>query len=115
MTDDIWTYQGDAEWSGLRIAGYRVEAVDGHIGKVDELSAEPGAQFIVVDTGPWIFGAKVLLPAGVITAVDPGNEIVFVSRTKQEIKNAPDFDIDTHQTPDYRDKLAGYYGYPRMP
>ena len=110
MTSNIWSYQGENDWSGMQIAGYRVEATDGHIGKVDEASAEVGAQSIVVDTGPWIFGSKVLLPAGVITDIDVAKETIYVARTKQEIKNAPDFDPDEYQTPDYRDKLGGYYG-----
>ena len=46
----------------------------------------------MVDTGPWIFGKKVMLPAGVLKTVDHVNEKVFVNRTKDEIKNAPEFD-----------------------
>jgi hypothetical protein len=46
----------------------------------------------VVDTGPWIFGKKVLLPAGTIENVDVQNRKVYVDRTKDEIKNAPRFD-----------------------
>jgi len=34
-----------------------------------------------VDTGPWIFGKKVMLPAGVISRVDHDDEQVFVNRT----------------------------------
>jgi ribosomal 30S subunit maturation factor RimM len=69
MTNDIWQYTGGS-WSGADLVGYRVEAADGHIGKIDEASTEVGANYIVVDTGPWIFGSKVMLPAGVITSID---------------------------------------------
>ena len=62
------------------------------IGKVDEATHETGGSFIVVDTGPWIFGRKVMLPAGVIRDVDLHSEMVFVDLTKDEIKNAPEFD-----------------------
>ena len=69
---DMYTYQ-DAGTLGLspgvEIAGYSVEAIDGGIGKVDEATYDVGSSYIVVDTGPWIFGKKVLLPAGVIDRV----------------------------------------------
>ena len=43
--------------------------LDGSIGKVDDATNDVGGSFIVVDTGPWIFGKKVLLPAGVISGL----------------------------------------------
>ena len=64
-TSDMWTYR-DQSWGTAQLAGYDVEAMDGGIGKIDEASYDVGAGYIVVDTGPWIFGKKVLLPAGVI-------------------------------------------------
>ncbi len=93
----------------LDLAGFSVEAVDGGIGKVDEASYDVGASYIVVDTGPWIFGKKVLLPAGVIQDVDLDAETVYVNRTKDEIKNAPEFDPETYRSEDYRAQLGGYY------
>ena len=51
--------------SGRDLSGYHVEALDGSIGKIDEATYEVGKSFIIVDTGPWIFGRKVMLPAGV--------------------------------------------------
>jgi stress response protein YsnF len=35
---------------------------------------------------------------------------VFVSRTKDQIKNAPEFDDKRYRDQDYRDELGGYYG-----
>jgi hypothetical protein len=64
----------------------------------------------VVDTGPWIFGKKVMLAAGVIRDVDLDTETVFVNRTKDEIKNAPDFDREQYHSDAYRSSIAGYYG-----
>ena len=80
------------------------------IGKVDQATGEAGGGFIVVDTGPWIFGKKVLLPAGVIRGVDLDAEVVFVNRTKDQIKNAPDFDESGPADETYRNELSGYYG-----
>src|SRR5215212_4509695 len=77
---DLWTHR-DPSLAG-DLTGFSVEARDGSIGKVDEASNDVGASYIVVDTGVWIFGKKVLLPAGTIDTIDPDSETVFVSRTK---------------------------------
>jgi len=58
--NDIWAYQdqtiGDAD-----LIGYSVDATDGSIGKIDDATNEVGGSYVVVATGPWIFGKHVLL------------------------------------------------------
>jgi hypothetical protein len=113
VTTSVWTYrQGIMEpgVSARNVVGYGVEASDGSIGKVDDATYEVGSSYLVVDTGPWIFGKKVMLPAGVIQRVDHENENIFVDRTKDEIKNAPEFDDSFIRDEDYRAKLGSYYG-----
>jgi hypothetical protein len=63
-----------------------------------------------VDTGPWIFGKKVMLPAGVISRVDHDDEQVFFNRTKDQIKEGPEFDADLYRDDAYRGQLGSYYG-----
>jgi hypothetical protein len=106
---EIWTYR-EPSWTTDDLVGCKVEAADGGIGKVDEASCDVGAGYIVVDTGPWIFGKKVMLPAGVIQRVDTQDETIFVNRTKDQIKNAPEFDADTYREDTYRGQLGSYYG-----
>jgi hypothetical protein len=108
-TGELWTY-GTQAAIGTDMSGFTVEAIDGKIGKVDESTQEAGGSFVVVDTGPWIFGKKVLLPAGVVQNVDLDTETVFVSRTKDEIKDAPEFDEKRYHEQDYRNEVGGYYG-----
>ena len=108
-TMEIWTYR-EQTWGTVNLAGYGVEAVDGGIGKIDEASNEVGASYLVVDTGPWIFGKKVMLPAGVVMKVDHDDEKVFVNRTKDQIKNAPEFDDSMIKDEGYRGRLGSYYG-----
>ncbi|HEY1365541.1 MAG TPA: hypothetical protein VGF23_00425 [Gaiellaceae bacterium] len=106
---EIWTYR-DTAWSDMDIVGYKVEALDGGIGKVDEATNDAGASYMVIDTGPWIFGKKVMLPAGVIERIDIDEGMVYVQRTKDEIKNAPEFDPDRYRDEKYRGEVGGYYG-----
>ena len=113
MASQIWTYR-DTTITQRNLAGLSVEAIDGKIGKVDEATNDVGASFIVVDTGPWIFGKKVMLPAGVVRDVDMDTETVFVNRTKDQIKDAPEYDEDAYRDQGnrdaYRDQLGSYYG-----
>ena len=115
QTRDLWTYREQSELGSnivdthADISGFSVEAIDGSIGKVDDATYEVGSSHIVVDTGPWIFGKKVMLPAGVVRGIDEDNELVFVNRTKDEIKNAPELDLDALDDT-YRSSVGTYYG-----
>jgi hypothetical protein len=109
---DIWTFQMEVEPSPADhdLDGFSVEARDGKIGKVDEATHEAGGSFLIVDTGPWIFGKKVMLPAGVVERIDPESKAVFVDLTKDEIKNAPEYDEKTgRKDKDYLRRLGDYY------
>ena len=113
--EDVWTYRESSSLGSnvvdtkVDLSGYKVEALDGSIGSIDESTYGTTRSYIVVDTGPWIFGKKVMLPAGVIRGIDEQDERVFVNRTKDEIKNAPEFD-DTLTDETYQSTLGSYYG-----
>ena len=108
-TVELWTFRTQTAM-GMDLTGFAVEAIDGKIGKVDEATHEAGGSYIVVDTGPWIFGKKVMLPAGVIRDVDLDTETIFVDRTKDEIKSGPEFDEKTYRGQGYRTQVGDYYG-----
>jgi hypothetical protein len=112
-TIDMWTYTTSPA-AGIDLTGYSVEARDGGIGKVDDATYEAGSSFIVVDTGPWIFGKKVMLPAGVIQSVDADTETVFVALTKDEIKDSPEYDESRRDDTAFREDLGSYYGSRRV-
>ncbi|GAA1875480.1 PRC-barrel domain-containing protein [Asanoa iriomotensis] len=112
---DPWTFRDEAGVTGSDLVGYKVEATDGGIGKIDSASNEVAASYLVVDTGVWIFGKKVMLPAGVVNRVDHEDRKVFVDRSKDQIKDAPEYEADSHADEVYRAKLGDYYGgTPRM-
>jgi hypothetical protein len=112
-TTEMWTYR-EQTWGTTDLVGYSVEATDGGIGKVDETTNDVGGSYIVVDTGPWIFGKKVMLPAGVIDRIDTESETIFVGLMKDEIKDAPEFDEATYRDEAYRTELGGHYGRSRV-
>ena len=115
MQYDLWSYRTDVIPPGELVddlTGYEVHATDGKIGKVDAATNDVGTSHIVVDTGPWIFGKKVMLPAGTIVRLDSSENKVYLDRTKEEIKNAPEYDDQLRKDPDYHTRLGDHYGRP---
>ncbi|MFJ6793618.1 PRC-barrel domain-containing protein [Streptomyces sp. NPDC091268] len=112
MTENMWAFQPTAgHLGGTDLTGYTVRASDGTIGKVDKHSDGVGDAFLVVDTGVWIFGKEVLLPARTVHRIDAQERVIFVDRTKEQIKNAPEFHRDQHLgNGGYREELGTYYG-----
>jgi hypothetical protein len=92
---DTWSYR-DSTWvraGGL--VGYDVEATDGSIGTVDHATDDISGSHIVVDLGVWMSGTQRLVPAGAVTGVDHDSRKVRVSLTRDQVKNAPDYDAET--------------------
>lgn len=112
VTDSMWAHQPAAGYNeGTDLAGFRVEATDGSIGKVDKHSVEVDSSYLVVDAGVWIFGKHVLLPAATISSIDLDQQTVFIALTKEQIKDAPKFDKEKHLTdPEHRAQTEHYYG-----
>jgi hypothetical protein len=107
---DLWTYRDLDTTKSMDLAGFDVQATDGEIGKIDEATYDAGASYLVVDTGFWIFGKKRMLPASVVDRIDLDDRRVFVNRTKEQIKNAPDWDPDRYLDETYRSSVGRYYG-----
>ena len=113
MSNNVYSYGSGVAANPSDLSGFDVEATDGHIGKIDEATYETSASYVVVDTGFWIFGKKRLIPAGVVDRIDVADEKVFVRMTKDQIKDAPDYDSDRNQRSadqdQYRNEVGTYY------
>ena len=111
---DMWTFREETI-GDIDLTGFAVEATDGEIGKIDEATYEVGASYLVVDTGPWIFGRKVVLPAGTVDRIDTVAERCFVNLTKQQIKDSPELDLAKgYRHEEHRERLGAYYGEPSL-
>jgi hypothetical protein len=103
---EMWTLSVETV-PNIDLTGFKVEATDGEIGKVDEATKEVGESFIIVDTGPWIFGKKIMVPRP-IRDIDPDTRRSS-STARRTNQNAPEFDETRYHDQAYRDELAGYY------
>ncbi|MFK4148742.1 PRC-barrel domain containing protein [Streptomyces sp. NPDC004065] len=109
--EGMWTYPpqaGHAE--GLDPTGFTVVATDGTVGHVDREADHFGMTHLVVDTGVWVFGSSVLVPAGVVAAIDPGERRIAVACSRAEIKEAPRFRTDSETMDrEYLSRVGEYY------
>jgi hypothetical protein len=108
-TTGIWSYRQDSGYQrGTDLSGYAVEATDGHIGNVEKHTDEAEAGRVVVATGS--SGGHALLPAGVLSSIDPTERVVHAACTKDEITNAPEFHRALHEDdPEYHQRVGSYY------
>lgn len=110
---DMWVFNDPLptgqEGRDPGFTGYKVEATDGSVGEVAEAASTEGKSYLVVDTGAWLFSKKVVLPAGVVERVDEDDKKVYVDRTKDEIKDAPEFDEARYADAAYHHELGEYY------
>ncbi|CAM5675993.1 hypothetical protein SAVIM338S_07177 [Streptomyces avidinii] len=107
----VWMYTQESGYvSQQSLVGFTVEAIDGVIGHVDRQQDQPGRQHLVVDTGVWVFGRSVVVPAGAVTAIDTDAQTVKVSSTQEQIKAAPRFTTDSQTADDdYLSAVGNYY------
>ena len=101
-------------WTASGIKGYAIRASDGEIGTViDFLFADDSwvVRWLVVDTGNWLAGRKVLLPPTVLGHPDPGTREFPVRLTMKEIKESPEIESDRPVSRQDETNIYGYYGW----
>ena len=81
-------------WHASAINGYAIEASDGDIGTVSDFLFDDASwlvRWLVVDTGNWLSGRKVLLPPSVLGRLYAKDRVFAVKLTKQQIKDSPEY------------------------
>jgi len=81
--------------SAAKINGYAIKASDGLLGDVSDFlfdDATWSVRWLVVDTGNWLSGRKVLLPPTVLGGVDQSAKEFQVKLTKQQVRDSPDIE-----------------------
>ena len=97
------------------LLGYELMAKDGHIGKVDDFffnDEDWTVRYLVVDTGPWIFGRKVLITPQALLQPVWASETFPVDLTREEVKTSPDIDVAKPVSREYEEKLFEHYSWP---
>jgi len=98
-----------------RLHGYKLGALDGEIGHVKGFYFDDKdwvVRYLVVDTGSWMPGRKVLISPYALGGTYPGGKILLVKLTREKIQNSPS--IET-QLPVARQHERDYYRYYNWP
>lgn len=97
------------------LLGYKLSAKDGHIGEVNDFlfSDEDWViRYMVVDTGPWILGRKVLISLEALGQPVWASRTFPVNLTREQVKSSPDVDLAKPVSREYEERIHQYYSWP---
>jgi uncharacterized protein YrrD len=95
--------------------GFTIRATDGDLGSVRTFyfdNATWVVRYLVVDTGNWLPGRRVLIAPECIGVSDPSQGVLSVSLTQEQIKHSPDIDTDKPVSRQQEMSLRQYYNWP---
>lgn len=97
------------------VAGYHVVASDGAIGKVEDMLIDDagwGIRYLVVDTGTWWSGKRVLISPHAVREISWADREIRVDVSREQVKGSPAWsplgDVDR----DYERDLHDHYNWP---
>ena len=100
-------------WDASAITGYAIEASDGQIGSVSDMLFEDvnwTLRWLVVDTGNWLSGRKVLLPVSALGHPDRASRNFTVKLTMDQVRHSPDIDTEASVSRQNEAHVYDYYG-----
>jgi uncharacterized protein YrrD len=97
------------------LRGYRLDSLDGEIGKVKEFYFDDKywtIRYLVVDTGNWLMGRQVLISPHALAAVNHEEQNIAIDLTKKQIEDSPPLDSDKPVSRQFEEAYHGYYDWP---
>ena len=96
--------KGDPHLRSIKsVQGYTIHAIDDTIGDVEDFIVDESdwtIQFMVVDTGNWFPGKKVIISPGSIKEINWETSEVTVNASVEQIKNSQEFDASKQLSTD---------------
>ena len=95
--------------------GTVIEGIDGAIGRIHDLYFDDQAwtiRFLVVETGAWLEGRKVLISPVAIGEPDWDRRLLLASVTREQVRKSPDVDSQKPVSRQHEIEQYAYYGYP---
>ena len=96
------------------LKGYKIGAKDGPLGKVDDFLFHDSSwiiRYLVVDTGSWFPGRKVLLSPVSLEQPVAQVKMLPVDLTREQVKNSPDIEMDKPISRQAEIELHKYYDW----
>ena len=91
-----------------------IAATDGEIGSIQGFFFDDErwtVRHIVVDTGKWLPGRRVLISPPSVERIDDENGLIVVNLSREKVKNSPDVDTDKPVSRQQEIALYAHYGY----
>ncbi len=95
--------------------GYNILATDGEIGHTHTFYFDDLAwivRYLVVDTGTWLPGRRVLIAPLALGQPDWITHVMPVNLTRDQVENSPPIDLDLPVSRQMEERLHEYYGWP---
>jgi uncharacterized protein YrrD len=104
-------------YTAKAIKGYKLDGLDGEIGKVKEFYFDDRhwtIRYLVADTGSWLTGRQVLISPYALVAVNPDlfKQQIEIDLTKKQIEDSPPLDSDKPVSRQFEEEYYSYYGWP---
>ncbi len=99
------------------IKGLDVYTADEKIGSVEDVLVDDEGRFryLVINTGLWVVGKKVLLPIGRARVDADANRVYATNLTKAQVEALPEFTNDLVVDYDHEEQVRGVYRDGSMP
>jgi len=101
-------------WKATALKGRVIAASDGKLGTVSDLLFDDVSwqlRWLVVDTGHWLPGHKVLLPMSVLGHLELMQKEFPVRLTMQQVKDSPGIDTERPVSRQMETSIYDYYGW----
>ena len=93
---------------------FTISGTDGEIGRVDHFLFDDRqwvVRYLVVDTGTWLPGRRVLISPQAISAVHTDRDTVELNLTRQKIQDSPHVDTEQPASRVHEAAFDSYFGY----
>ena len=88
--EQLWSFPEGMLGSDDSIKGFRVEAADGHAGKVSWASYAPGESYLVVSHLHHLHETHHVVPAGAVEKISTDDRTVWVRLSREEVEELPE-------------------------
>ena len=98
-----------------KLRGAVLRAQDGEIGSVDDILFDDElwtARYLVVNTGGWLNGRKVLIAPAALGLLDGDRQALRVKLTRDQVEGSPGVDTDKPVSRQWETDYHDYYGWP---
>jgi sporulation protein YlmC with PRC-barrel domain len=98
-----------------QLCGNKLAASDGEIGHVKDFYFDDQnwvVRYLVVDTGSWLSGRKVLISPHAFGSLQQSGKLLLVNLTRKQIEDSPSIESHKPVSRQYEEEYFRYYGWP---